>query len=147
MADKTLFNSLKAHYGNRDITWLKMFVEGYLDAMLDDAMSLVRDSGEEGAIERALEYDWSWLSLAPETFAQIADDCAKFWDATLDWLMESEQTYDSAGAHFWYTRVGAGVGFWDARQWGEFNERLDAAAKPFGHLDPYVGDDGLIYFA
>jgi len=51
-----------------------------------------------------------------------------------------------AGYDFYQTRVGAGVGFWETDDWPEpYGPKLDAAAKAFGNVDFYVGDDNLIY--
>lgn len=45
---------------------------------------------------------------------------------------------------FWLTRNRHGVGFWD-RGLGERGERLTAACRPYGAVDLYLGDDGLVY--
>jgi hypothetical protein len=52
-----------------------------------------------------------------------------------------------AGHDFWLTRCGHGAGFWDG-DWPEPQATiLDEAAKRFGNVDLYVGDDGAIYHA
>jgi hypothetical protein len=50
-----------------------------------------------------------------------------------------------AGHDFWLTRCGHGAGFWDG-DWPEpYATMLTDAAKAFGEVDLYVGDDGMIY--
>ncbi len=50
-----------------------------------------------------------------------------------------------AAHDFWLTRCGHGAGFWDG-DWPEPAATvLDNAAKAFGNVDLYVGDDGQIY--
>ena len=49
-----------------------------------------------------------------------------------------------AGHDFWLTRCGHGAGFWD-RGLGALGERLSTAAKGYGNVDLYAGDDGYIY--
>lgn len=50
-----------------------------------------------------------------------------------------------AGHDFWLTRCGHGAGFWDG-DWPEPHATvLDEAARKFGHVDLYVGDDGKVY--
>lgn len=49
----------------------------------------------------------------------------------------------NAGHDFWLTRNGHGAGFWD----GDYTngDQLTTLCKPYGVIDLYVGDDGLIY--
>lgn len=63
-------------------------------------------------------------------------------DRVCEWSAQAQ-----AGHDFWLTRNGHGVGFWESgRGWSdEVGERLDKAAKAFGVVDLYVGDDGKIY--
>jgi len=43
------------------------------------------------------------------------------------------------------TRCGHGCGFWDGDWADEVEGTLTEAAKRFGEVNLYVGDDGLIY--
>ena len=52
--------------------------------------------------------------------------------------------YDQLGHDFWLTRNGHGAGFWD-RGLGDLGERLSEAARVYGPVDLYVGDDGEVY--
>ena len=56
------------------------------------------------------------------------------------------------GHDFWLTRNGHGAGFWDRAPSSdpihtEIGEKLATIARTFVPLDPYVGDDGWLYFA
>lgn len=82
--------------------------------------------------------------LAPETLATMESEIADFLaycEAT--GATHDEWTDEQLGHDFWLTRNGHGCGFWD-RGLDEGNA-LTAAAKTFGSVDLYVGDDGLIY--
>ena len=54
---------------------------------------------------------------------------------------------ESGGHDFWFTRNGAGVGFWeDDRGWSEEEGKaMDEYCEKKGSFDLYVGDDGKIY--
>lgn len=49
-----------------------------------------------------------------------------------------------AGHDFALTRNGHGAGFWDG-DWPVYGDLLTKASESFGEIDPYAGDDGLIY--
>jgi hypothetical protein len=52
----------------------------------------------------------------------------------------------NAVAHdFILTRNHHGAGFWDGRWHSPWGERLTVIAHRFGELEPYVGDDGMVY--
>ena len=54
--------------------------------------------------------------------------------------------YERAGYDFYYTRVGHGVGFWETDKWEDpYGKELTSAAKKFGSIDGYAGDDNKIY--
>lgn len=55
---------------------------------------------------------------------------------------------DQLGHDLWLTSQGHGVGFW-SRGLGEVGDKLteSCSIKGFNCLDPYVGDDNLIYFS
>jgi hypothetical protein len=90
-----------------------------------------------------LDMHYSADDIAPEALATMRADCAKF-------LAENgadvgERVAD-AGHDFWMTRNRHGVGFWEVPDW-EWNagQRLTSAARTFGEVNLYVGDDGKIY--
>ena len=85
--------------------------------------------------------------IAPETMSEIEADCAAFQEAYAELLDRAYEQpgYDAsyAGHDFWLTRNGHGAGFWD-RGLGEIGDELTKAAKTFGGVDLYIGDDELI---
>jgi hypothetical protein len=105
-----------------------------------------------------LDANYDIEDLAPEALASIVEDCNKFVEANShrfknapdescsDGIWTGEE---SAGYDFWMTRVGHGVGFWEPerqRKYGTKNaQAMDEYSKNAGGVDPYVGDDGLIY--
>jgi hypothetical protein len=97
--------------------------------------------------------------FAPLTIAQAQVDCDKFEEENATDLATFSETFDrdNAANDLWYSRNGHGTGFWDAdttnlSPWGSrpaaeaLKARLHTAAKNFGTLETYVGDDGLVYF-
>jgi hypothetical protein len=90
--------------------------------------------------------------IAPECLESMRADCDDFIAANADDLrdycekMSSEEWSgeDRAGHDFWLTRNGHGAGFWD-RGLGELGDRLADAARVYGEVYLYPGDDGKIY--
>jgi hypothetical protein len=105
------------------------------------------DTGDDD--ENALN-DLGVEALTPESIANIAKDCAEFQEAAKDLLSEAYDagySIEQAGADFWFTRQGHGVGFWDreALEEGELGEKLSNVARKFRESYAYIGDDGAIY--
>lgn len=113
-------------------------------------MVLALSTGED---EQPLEESCSLHDFAPIAVLQahrdlvqarnLADGFAanwpKYWDA-------EQFAYD-----FWLTRNGHGCGFWDRApsddlEYAEIGENLTLIARSFRDIDPYLGDDGLLYF-
>jgi len=82
--------------------------------------------------------------IAPETLQQMRDDCADFFRANRRQLRETGAGLDQHAHDFWLTRNGHGAGFWD-RGYGPVGDALSDAAKVYGSVDLYVGDDGLVH--
>ena len=76
-----------------------------------------------------------------KTKADLIEDLVDFIDSNRHLL---EAAGISAGHDFWLTRNGHGAGFWD-RGLGKIGETLSDAARVYGSVDLYVGDDGKIY--
>lgn len=99
-----------------------------------------------------LDNDRDETDIAPETAAKMRADCEAFIAANAaDLALYAEHrgndqwtASELAGHDFWLTRCGHGVGFWD-RGLGELGERLSDAARAYGSVDLYVGDDGKVY--
>jgi len=126
-------------------TWdsLDSFTQGYVKALFFTESGSETDGKEIG--------DAGFSALAPETLARIIADCAKFQEGAA-WLraVNAAKFYDfpgetAAGRDFWFTRNGHGCGFWDG-DWPEPHATaLTDAAKSFGEVDAYLGDDGRVY--
>ena len=122
---------------------LDQFTHAYMVAAL---WSSTDENGEP------LDDVYSIDDIAPECAAAMRASCADFIAANAADLAEyceqmtCEQWSGSerAGLDFWLTRCGHGVGFWD-RGLDALGDRLTAAAKVYGNVDLYAGDDGLIY--
>ena len=110
---------------------LLSFTEAYVEAAL---WSSTDDKGEP------LD---SGYDLSKEAHDKMHADCAAFYAANSEHIED-----DELGGHdFWLTRCGHGSGFWDG-DWPEPQATiLDTAAKAFGNVDLYIGDDGLIYLS
>lgn len=95
-----------------------------------------------------MDSNYTVEDMAPKTLDAVIADCAKFRadnEALIDEAHEaSGQTMGHFGHDFWLTRNGHGAGFWDG-DYKDYGDALTAAAKAFGGIDLYVGDDGLIY--
>lgn len=121
------------------------FFDAYIQAALwsstgDDDEPLDREYGPE--------------DIDGATLDKMLADCTAFWSTNETTLESCDQHADDhfgcgleaqAGHDFWLTRCGHGAGFWDG-DWPEPQAtRLDEAAKRFGNVDLYVGDDGKIH--
>lgn len=110
---------------------LDTFTQAYIEIALWSSID------EEG---NPLDANYGPEDLAPETLAQIVEDCQAFQEAQAADLEDATQD----GHDFWLTRNRHGAGFWD-RGYGERGERLSIAARAYGERDLYVGDDGRLY--
>jgi len=119
------------------------FVQAYIVAAL---WSSTDETGEP------LDAVFSVDDLAAETAQKMRADCEDFIQANASDLADYCKTMGNeqwsgealAGHDFWLTRCGHGAGFWD-RGLGELVHRLSSAAKVYGNVDLYAGDDGQIY--
>jgi hypothetical protein len=119
------------------------FLDGYIHAAL---WSSTDDKGEP--------LDSGKHDLAPETLSHMRADAARFRRDNADLLERAYSssrpravyyTPTSAGVDFWLTRNRHGAGFLDGDLPSDIGEALAAAARRFGEVYLYVGDDGLIY--
>lgn len=119
---------------------LSYFAQGYIEALF-----FTNEGNEDGELGSA-----GFCDMAPETVARIVADCEAFQRACgplLEEAYERDYAEIQAGRDFWFTRCGHGVGYWDRTQLdaGGLGEKLSDAAREFGNVDPYLGDDGLVY--
>lgn len=100
--------------------------------------SSVDDEGEP------LDDDKSVDDIAPSTMKSMREDCEDFITANAKLLKKSGLSDEQIGHDFWLTRNGHGAGFWD-RGFGKTGEKISDAARVYGEVYLYIGDDGLIY--
>lgn len=159
---------------------LDSFTQGYIEALFftEGEPSISRDDdvfinrgpsdaeprselweGEYEGEHKAIPGDYGFADLAPETLAQIIEDCREFQasddaGAVLFRVYESDRDYspEQAGRDFWFTRNGHGVGFWDRADLepgddieGNPGEELSAAARKRGEVWAHLGDDGRVH--
>ncbi len=120
------------------IQGLEDFVASYTAAALWSS-SDTNDEGKDVALDN--------FDLADSALESMTEDCKDFMITHKDLLAEyvaAGQTLDQAGHDFWLTRCDHGAGFWD-RGLGELGTKLSEAAKAFGSVDLYLGDDGLVH--
>lgn len=111
------------------------FTSAYIEAAL---WSSVDDN------DQPLDKNYGLYNIAPQTLSCMIADCERFQRENAEALLERG---DEQGGHdFWLTRNGHGAGFWDG-DWPEHGDELTKAAKAFGEVDLYVGDDKRIYQA
>lgn len=97
-----------------------------------------------------LDRTHSESDLADGEYDAIQDEVTAFFavpevDAlTEDWYREE---YTQAAHDFFLTRNGHGAGFRDGHWQDRAEQVLYKAAKRAGSHEPYVGDDGMIYFS
>jgi hypothetical protein len=132
----------------------ELFLHGYIDAAMWSSTNADGDPLDNGNYE-----------IAPETLAAMREDCNDFIEANeadLDAYIEARAIRpdaddvaanmlglptaftEYAGHDFWLTRNRHGAGFWD-RGLGDLGDRLSEAAKVYGSVDLYVGDDFKVY--
>lgn len=89
-----------------------------------------------------LDDDYGLEDLSRETLLQAVEECRSFQDEHWNNIC---QDVARAGRDFWLTRNGHGAGFWNGDWEDKVGIRLTKAAKVYGSVDLYVGDDGKIY--
>ncbi len=119
---------------------LDVFVTQYLETALWSSTQC----DEAGNNCTPLDEDYSIDDFAVEALLQAIADCDAFREDNADDLALAGD--DSQNGHdFWLTRNRHGAGFWD-RGYGEVGTRLSDAAHVWGSVDPYIGDNGKVYF-
>ena len=93
--------------------------------------------------EIPLDEDYGIEDIAVSSLLELREEVHDFLEANWEDL-KRHGTWDQCGHDFWLTRNGHGAGFWD-RGTGPVGDRLSEAARVYGEVDLYVGDDSLIY--
>lgn len=139
---------------------LELIVKGYVESMLwsEPCNGTAPDGPADGHThttndpqdcDASLEYiGYEIDDLAPSARKEIDKEVRDFVEANqadIDALLAKPGVDETdIGHNFLLTRNGHGAGFWD-RGWGELGERLSAAARVYGTMGAYVGDDGMVY--
>ena len=125
---------------------LDTFTRSYVEA----ALFTSHDESDESGY--CLDRNHDAEDIAPETLAEMANDCRKFQEANAEWITEENYVVqseysaeDMAGYHFWLTRNGHGSGFWNGNWAEEAGDALTKASEAYGGYHLYLGDDGKIY--
>lgn len=84
--------------------------------------------------------------ISPELLASSKEDIKAFYNTAFSIFANYNVSMElgQVGHDFFLTRCGHGAGFWD-RGLGKAGDKLTEACKAYGSIDPYAGDDGLIY--
>jgi len=118
------------------------FTDAYIEAMLWSTTDDPNDIDKEN-----LDDSYGKEDIAPEFMKAIKSDCEKFVKENYKFI---KRDIGGAGHDFWLTRAGHGAGFWD----GDWKEEIDGKnagdhltemSKAYKEVDPYAGDDKLIY--
>jgi hypothetical protein len=120
---------------NPNSRYLKEMLASYLKT------ALWSSTGDD---EEPLDKNYTVTDVAPETLRQARKDVEKFIE-NAGGLLDNISA-DSAGHDFWLTRNGHGAGFWDGDYPENIGDALTKVSHGFREIDPYVGDDGKIYF-
>lgn len=110
----------------------------------------VREMNEEPPLDENYDID----DIAPNTLAQMVNDCAKFQEENSELLAKAEYVRKPdggtdlayAGHDFWLSTNGHGAGYGDGdMQDNDVDDALNEACKKWKGMELYVGDDGKIY--
>lgn len=132
---------------------LDQFTEAYLLCCL---FSETDESDEYGG--NPLDHNYDITDFSEQALDRAIADCVKFqeenqedilktpgWHGSDSYTCEGYTGLECAGHDFWFTRTGAGVGFWDREYYTqEEKDRLSKASEFFGGCDALVNEDGTI---
>jgi len=129
-----------------DHPYLQDVVNGFIACMLWSSTD-----ERDAPLDQTYDVD----DIAPETLDKATDYCRAFLGYAGDKLTDESfigkqggitSVPVRAGHDLWLTQAGHGAGFWD----GDWNEAMSVLGCNFTEaaktLEPYVGDDGKIYF-
>lgn len=119
---------------------ISKFVRAYLECAL---WTSTDETDEQGGNPLDENYDIS--DIDDKSIEQAIQDCESFQDFNAKLLDENGEDSEMNGHNFWLSRNGHGCGFFDACN--DVGNKLQAAAKVYGEVNVYVGDDGKVYFS
>ena len=127
-------------------------IEEFLDAYVTTALWSSNDESDPDTGGEPLDQNYGPEDIEPETMERMRADCLAFLE-TCGELITDETclrygpdfgTIGHAGHDFWLTRNRHGAGFWDGDWRSDVETLLDDAAKAFGEVWLFVGEDGTI---
>lgn len=129
---------LDSHEAAQRFKSLSLLAQGYVEALFftstgpddDDLAHAPFDDLSTDALDEIIADCDTFEALADPLLAQIDIDGYGSTEAVRD---------------FWYSRSGAGTGFWAREDLGDLGDQIDAIADAFRHRDLYRGDDGKLY--
>lgn len=119
-----------------DINSLDDFTAAYIECALWSSTDFETD--------RPLDDDYGPEDIHADTLRDMIDDCTDFQEHQAE-LLEHAGDDAQNGHDFWLTRNFHGAGFWDRGYAANIGAALTDAAKVYGSIDLYVGDDGKLY--
>ena len=118
-----------------------LVTEGVSSQALKSYLETALWSSGDGDLEN-LDDKYGIRDVDKSALNQAKKDLTKFFAMAKKYIQGER---DEKVAHdFWLTRNGHGAGFWDGNY--EYGDELTKLSKKFGEINPYVGDDGKIYF-
>ena len=119
---------------------LQAVLDEFLQAYLETAVWSSTDEGGRTLDRRFDEGDFS-----EEALQKAKEDAIDFLKSNEKDLEETGASWGYHGHDFWLSRNGHGAGFFD-RDYGAIADRLQKAARVYGELHVYAGDDGELHF-
>lgn len=122
---------------------LKVFTAAYIECALW-ATTDGEDNGDP------LDQDFNIFDVANSAREKVRAECEDFLkreDVSSIAQRWGRGQYKRAGYDFFLTRNHHGAGFWDGDWPKDDGEILTQASHEAGSSEPYVGDDGEIYFS
>lgn len=125
-----------------------ILADSFIDTLLEDFKYTERD---EGIGDERFDRE-----LSQEALEKIVGMCRQFFIDNEEDILSDEIECDyrywgnnkaaRTGHEFYMQVVGHGGGFWDGRYPQQIGNRLSDACGPYAYsIEPYVGDDGLVY--
>lgn len=118
-------------------------IDGFTAGFIEALLTTTTDDDGRHLDKNALGKNYTRKDFAPEALQKIVADCQKFQQENTDDLMH--RSAQSGGIDFFLTREGHGAGFWDGGWPEDAGKRLTRAAKAYGEISPYIGDDQKIH--
>lgn len=129
------------HFDGADEKKLGHFCAAFVTALLFGESDLDDEDDDSSFLDKGMSFE----NFDTESKARIVKLCKEFEEAHMDDILE--YGLPEAGADFYFTSAGHGVGFWE-NDYGtpEICERLNDAAKVYGSYHICLQNDRSIHF-